>query len=215
MRNLVYKTVLLTSIFISYLGILGVNAEEAVIKGIIINENNTGVAGARIAITQPFGGFLETTFSDSSGGFTFSNIKRGLYDFHIEANDYYNVNIVRHSIDPDTAQSMIFRLVAINCFEGENCEKGTISGTIYDDETDEPIPGVDVQILYYKGATSQWDGRYAIDDIPTGEFDIAAKVLGYSWIIFEDVILDGSKCYSINFRLIHGAMKSNNLIIIE
>lgn len=58
--------------------------------------------------------------------------------------------------------------------------QGTIEGTIYDADSGDILPGAQVVILALnQGAVSDIDGKYAISDVPAGEYTLEARFIGY------------------------------------
>jgi len=57
---------------------------------------------------------------------------------------------------------------------------GKIRGTVTDAETGEPLAGVDVYIATLGiGAATDTDGDYFILNVPPGEYDVEASMIGY------------------------------------
>ncbi len=188
----------------------GLAAENIVITGNLIDNQDREVVHGRVAVADTTGGFVAVSVSDSNGEFTFSDIKKGFYDFRIDADGFYAIHINRYHIDPDTAQYVKIKLLPIGGGECDKCEKGTISGLISDDEDCQAVPGVKIIIgNSQKRSISSFDGTYKIKDIPTGKYDVVAMTIAYSPIIIKDVILNSSIGYSIDFLMIFGVIKAD------
>lgn len=59
-------------------------------------------------------------------------------------------------------------------------QTGTLTGTVIDGQTDEPLPGVNVFIVDLdRGAATNADGEFTITDVPYGSYTIRATFVGY------------------------------------
>ncbi|MCK4597592.1 TonB-dependent receptor [bacterium] len=60
-------------------------------------------------------------------------------------------------------------------------ETGSVSGTVIDAQTKEPLPGVNIVVKgTYLGAATDMDGRYFIPQIPAGDFIFQVSMIGYT-----------------------------------
>ena len=59
--------------------------------------------------------------------------------------------------------------------------QGTITGTVYDADTGDVLPGAQVVIPSLNlGAVTDLDGVYTIDDVPAGDYTLEARFIGYA-----------------------------------
>lgn len=79
---------------------------------------------------------------------------------------------------------------------------GKVSGRVIDAETGEPLVGVDVIIHELRmGGASDRDGYYFVLNVPPGEYDIEASMIGYRTEIHKKVNVFADRTATINFRL--------------
>ncbi|MBR6441055.1 MAG: TonB-dependent receptor [Bacteroidales bacterium] len=71
-----------------------------------------------------------------------------------------------------------------------NAQNGHVGGRVTDRETGEPMPFVNVALMrpadtvFMRGATTDFDGRFSIDDADTGRYLLQASFVGYhSYIV--------------------------------
>lgn len=65
---------------------------------------------------------------------------------------------------------------------------GKVVGTITDSETGEPLIGVNVVLQGTRlGAATDIDGDYIILNVPPGEYDLRASIIGYSPVTVQDL----------------------------
>ncbi|MCH7731443.1 MAG: TonB-dependent receptor [Candidatus Marinimicrobia bacterium] len=77
----------------------------------------------------------------------------------------------------------------------------TISGFVREAATGEPLSYVNVFVKdTYKGAATNQDGYYVITDIPPGEYEVTASIIGYR-MKTEKVLLGDNQNVRLNFRL--------------
>jgi outer membrane receptor for ferrienterochelin and colicin len=78
---------------------------------------------------------------------------------------------------------------------------GEISGLVTD-ETGEPIPGVSVFLEgYEKGALSDLDGRYLINDVEPGSYNLVTSIIGFETQVRYNIIVRSIGTHSYNFSL--------------
>ena len=87
-------------------------------------------------------------------------------------------------------------LLLITCLLIPNTERllaqkaitGRISGQVNDLETEESLPGVNIQILgTIKGTSSDKNGKFFIERVPPGSYTLRVSMMGYRHFILEDV----------------------------
>ena len=67
------------------------------------------------------------------------------------------------------------------CGTGFAQHSGTVSGTVKDSQTGEPLPGANVMLVKTSlGASTDVDGKYAIKDVPPGSYTLRATYVGYT-----------------------------------
>ena len=81
--------------------------------------------------------------------------------------------------------SLVFLLAIINAQEF-----GTISGTIKEAGNGSGLPGVNVMVKgTYYGSASDLDGRYKINNISPGSYDVEISMIGYKIILKTGVLI--------------------------
>ncbi|HQU77714.1 MAG TPA: carboxypeptidase-like regulatory domain-containing protein, partial [Chitinophagales bacterium] len=64
-------------------------------------------------------------------------------------------------------------------------QTASLSGVISDSETGELLPGVNIILTGTNfGAATDFDGKYSIDGIPAGEYNIQISFIGYEQLLF-------------------------------
>ncbi|KAB2837797.1 MAG: carboxypeptidase-like regulatory domain-containing protein, partial [Melioribacteraceae bacterium] len=72
-----------------------------------------------------------------------------------------------------TILSLIFNCGSLNA------QGGKVVGKVLDADTNTPLPGVNVVILNLQtGAATDYEGDYFILNIPPGEYDMKASMIG-------------------------------------
>jgi hypothetical protein len=206
MRTTVYGQSIILTILLITVNTPALADQNIVIKGKLIDNLDRNVSNGEITIVDADGGLVKSAASDSLGKFIFADIERGYFSFEIEADGYHTLKIRNYHIDPDTAQHVKIRLLAVQGFECDSCKEGTLSGLLIEDDLINPIgvPGTKVIIDNNHVAISTFDETYKIEDIPSGKYDISVSTLGYSPITIENVELDGDSAYRIDFFMIFG-----------
>src|SRR5690625_2945586 len=80
--------------------------------------------------------------------------------------------------------------------------QGTLTGTVTDASTDEPLPGVNILIMETgQGAATDVDGIYRISNVEPGTYTLRATYIGYEEIGEEVTITEGDQTYDISLNI--------------
>lgn len=91
---------------------------------------------------------------------------------------------------------------------------GSLSGKLVDKKTGQELPGAEVMLIDTKLWTiADKYGRYFITKIPPGNYDIRAKMLGYTILIMKDVNIRADYNHEIDFEMESEAIKSPEIVI--
>ncbi|MCF8241398.1 MAG: TonB-dependent receptor [Melioribacteraceae bacterium] len=81
--------------------------------------------------------------------------------------------------------------------------RGKIRGTVIEQETGEPLPGVNVMLIGTNlGATTDIDGTYYIIGVPANEYDLKATFIGYHQVTVQGVRVKTDLTTEINIELV-------------
>lgn len=106
---------------------------------------------------------------------------------------------------------IFFLLFAVNLFAGTT---GKISGKVTDAKTGEPLIGVNIIINGTSlGAASDIDGNYFIINIPPGDYELKASLIGYSTIINKEVRVSVDKTTRIDFVMSETSVEMSDIIV--
>lgn len=94
-------------------------------------------------------------------------------------------------------------LLFVFFFESINAQsKGNLSGKITDTKTGEPLIGATIIFEGTTiGASSDANGRYLIENIPTGTYNLKASYIGYQSLIKYNIVIRSEGNVDINFQL--------------
>jgi outer membrane receptor protein involved in Fe transport len=91
---------------------------------------------------------------------------------------------------------------------------GKIAGKITDKSTGEALIGANIIILGSSmGASSDLDGNYFIINIPPGEYQVKASMVGYSSITFQNVRVSIDQTTKIDFELNPESIELENVVV--
>ncbi|NNL21288.1 MAG: TonB-dependent receptor [Ignavibacteriaceae bacterium] len=81
-------------------------------------------------------------------------------------------------------------------------QTGKLSGTVVDAATGESLPGVNVILKgTYYGAASNINGRYTIDNISTGAYNVDVSLIGYKTFRFTSIKIESGKTTQLDVNL--------------
>lgn len=92
---------------------------------------------------------------------------------------------------------------------------GKISGTVFDQQTKEPLIGASVQIVGTTlGAATNLEGQYVILNIPPGLYDVKVTYVGYQEVLVNNVRVTSGLTQDLNFELTPSAIEVKPIVII-
>ena len=79
---------------------------------------------------------------------------------------------------------------------------GIISGTVTDLKSGDGMPGVNVIVKgTYYGASSDLQGKYRINNISPGSYDIEVSMIGYKVILKTGVVVQKDEVVTLDFSI--------------
>lgn len=92
---------------------------------------------------------------------------------------------------------------------------GKIVGTVLDDETGEPLPGVNVLLSgTARGAATDLEGYYFILNIPPGTYSLKASMIGYTEMLINKITVATDYTSTVDFRLQSTVLEGEGVTII-
>lgn len=110
-----------------------------------------------------------------------------------------------------------FLLISVLAFKplGAFQNTGTISGYIKDAKTGESIPGATVQVLELgKGAITDAQGFYTLEQLPTETFSIQASFVGYETQTKFNVVIRSGGNPDLNFELKEQISELGEVVVV-
>jgi hypothetical protein len=96
-------------------------------------------------------------------------------------------------------------------------QTSALRGTVSDKQSQYPLTGVTVVITSVNpplGATTDADGRYRIENVPSGRHSIVVQYLGYEPQSFANVLLNSGKDFELNIFLQEKVTEMNAVEIV-
>lgn len=91
---------------------------------------------------------------------------------------------------------------------------GKISGIVIDKVTKQPLIGTNVLISdTYLGSSTDNEGNFTISEIPTGDYQIEFRYIGYQALIKTDIIVRPGRITRINAELTETVMEGETVIV--
>ncbi|MEN0051023.1 MAG: TonB-dependent receptor [Bacteroidota bacterium] len=103
-----------------------------------------------------------------------------------------------------TLAIIIALLLSFKCIaQGQNL-LGTISGTVTDQNSNEPIPFATVKVMEVSpiiGTQTDIDGQFLLENVPLGRHHLEVSYVGYETIIINDVLVNSINNQAVTIRL--------------
>jgi outer membrane receptor protein involved in Fe transport len=94
-------------------------------------------------------------------------------------------------------------------------QKGKISGTIVDDRSKEPLPGVNILLEGTKlGAVSDFDGNFFILNVSPGTYTVSATLLGYTKVSQTNVEVNIDRTTTLRFELRESTVEFSEVVVV-
>ena len=91
---------------------------------------------------------------------------------------------------------------------------GVIEGVVTDQQTGEPLPGVNVLIVSrQRGASTDLDGRYRIDGIPAGAYQLRVSYVGYQTVQRDSVVVTAGATQRADFALAEDSQGLDEVVV--
>ena len=94
-------------------------------------------------------------------------------------------------------------------------QTGTIEGTLSDKEmNNEPLPFANVIIKgTTKGGTTDFDGKYKIENVPVGTYEVEFSFVGYEPVTVPNVVVEANKFTNVSTSLGASAAALDEVLI--
>jgi hypothetical protein len=97
---------------------------------------------------------------------------------------------------------------------GQNSQ--TVKGTVLDKQSEQALVGVTIELLNTtptKGAVTDLDGKFALEDVPLGRQAFRISYLGYNSITIPNVLVNAGKEVILDLRLEEAVVKMDEVVI--
>ncbi|MFC2075985.1 carboxypeptidase-like regulatory domain-containing protein [candidate division KSB1 bacterium] len=90
-------------------------------------------------------------------------------------------------------------------------ETGVITGFVYDDDKQKPLPSANLVLLETNyGAAADGEGRFTIRGVPPGHYSLRASVIGFG-VEEQKIFVSDGKTIEVNFHLSSQAIKMSGI----
>lgn len=97
--------------------------------------------------------------------------------------------------------SLVLILMSLAAFGQEGT--GTLTGTITDKKTGEPLFGAGINLVgTYKGNTADFDGKFRITGIKPGDYNVKVQFLGYSTTLLTGIRIEAGEIKDIEVKML-------------
>lgn len=110
---------------------------------------------------------------------------------------------------------LISILLVIVSFISFAQQKGKLEGKIIDERTNEVLPGVNVVLKgTYYGAVSDVNGKFQINNVSEGTFNVEVSFIGYKTTQFTGIKIEANKTKMLDVKLSETALTMDKDVII-
>jgi len=110
--------------------------------------------------------------------------------------------------------SILFIIILAATSTAISQENISIYGRVVDKLTQEPLPGANVLVLNtVYGASTNSSGKFVIEKLPPGEYQLRASIIGYRSITKTDVMVMGGSVAELIFELEEEAIQLENIVV--
>ena len=92
---------------------------------------------------------------------------------------------------------------------------GKLTGTIIDEVTEEPLVGVNIILKgTYYGAASDVNGKFVIDNITPGNYDVKISFIGYKTVEYTGFKIEAGKTVELDVKISESALTLDHDVIV-
>jgi TonB-linked SusC/RagA family outer membrane protein len=104
-------------------------------------------------------------------------------------------------------------VLAMLCLPAITMAQGSIEGTVTEERNRQPLPGVNVIITdITRGAASDIDGNFRIDNVPAGTYTVEARFLGYRTERVQVTVTSGQTS-TVDFRMRESMIEMDQVVV--
>lgn len=147
------------------------------------------IPGAQVTAVSANGdSMFYIALTDPSGAYVIDNILPGVYDMMVSHPNYLPGSTQGVVINPNSPPVVVyFQLTPIS-----GSGSGTISGTVFDNQTLATVSGVNIRLVgngVSIWASSDNDGDYFFDTVPEGIYSLSAFASGYEYYAAPNLVV--------------------------
>ena len=110
---------------------------------------------------------------------------------------------------------VILFLITFLCGAAYSQNNGKLTGKIIDASTDEPLIGVNIILKgTYYGAASDVNGKFTIENITPGNYDIRISFIGYKTVEYTGFKIEAGKTVELNVKMNESAFTLDQDVIV-
>ncbi|KAB2926012.1 MAG: TonB-dependent receptor [Bacteroidetes bacterium] len=111
--------------------------------------------------------------------------------------------------------ALIIPLLFLVSAASAQAQKGKIAGTVRDDRSGDPLPGVNIVVDGTRlGGVSDLDGNYFILNIPPGRYTVSATLLGYAKVTQTGTEVSIDRTTPLDFRLRESTVEFSEVVVV-
>ncbi len=111
---------------------------------------------------------------------------------------------------------ILILLIVLTALNSSAQTRGQITGKVVDKITNEPLPGVNISILNTTiGDATDINGRFVIDNIEVGKYNVRASYVGYNSITKSDVVVSSARPIDIIFELTEAVIEISGVTVLS
>ncbi|MBU1009093.1 MAG: carboxypeptidase-like regulatory domain-containing protein [Bacteroidetes bacterium] len=98
-------------------------------------------------------------------------------------------------------------------------QQGRLQGKIFEKESREPVPFANIVLenggTIVGGATSDMDGKYVINPIPPGKYDLRATFVGYNPVLIKGIQISGNQITFYDVAMVSTSIDLQTVEVID
>lgn len=111
--------------------------------------------------------------------------------------------------------SLICIVFSHQALSQEAVKRGAITGRILDKTTKEPVVGATVKVIGLDlGAVADLDGKFTIQNIPVGTYQVKISAVGYESTIRSDVVVSTARAYILVVELAETGVEGKEVEVV-
>ncbi|WP_051314637.1 carboxypeptidase regulatory-like domain-containing protein [Alteribacter aurantiacus] len=171
------------------------NFQAAIVNGQVTTEQGAPIANATVEVLDTLGNVIQTVTTNGDGNYSVPGLAPGTYTFRYTATDF-QTRLVGATLAAGEIRTINVQLAA---------SPGTLTGTVRDQATNQPLVGASVTVqtsggVFVQSTQTNVNGQYTIPSLAPGSYNVVFSQDGYGQSV-QGAVINANQTTTLNAAL--------------